>query len=113
MMLSSILNGRKTCQSLPLSKKLSHVEIERRLLFSCTDSCINWRGAALRSGDHVLLRRKADDNLIVGQLIDLKVATAILEGEAPLIAWNGKNGLKRMAFVRLYPFADETFPALS
>jgi hypothetical protein len=113
MTLSSILNIRKMWQSFPLFKKLSNVEIEKRLLLSYRDSCITWRGAALRNGDHVLLRRNGDGNSIVGQLIDLKVAAAIPEGEGTVIARNGKNGLKRMALVRLYPFADETFLALS
>jgi hypothetical protein len=92
--------------------KLSKVEIERRLLFSSRDNCINWRGSPLRSGDHVLIQRKGETKSTVGQLIDLKVAAAIPEGESPSTPRNGKNGLKRMAFVRLYPYADENCPAL-
>jgi hypothetical protein len=92
------------------SMQLSKMEIERRLLHSCRDNCIKWRGAALRSGDHILLKRKG--NVIVGQLIDLKVAGAIPEGEASDTVGKGKNALNRMAFVRFSPFTNKYFPAL-
>jgi hypothetical protein len=102
--------NRKTRK--PQTIKLSKVEIERRLLSSSRDNCINWRGAPLRSGDHVLLQRKGEGSFRVGQLIDLKEAGLIPEGEYPLMARKGKNCSKRMALVRMLPFVDENAPAL-
>jgi hypothetical protein len=98
--------------TMPQSMELSMPEIERRLLHSCRDNCINWRGAPLRSGDHVLLKRDGAVDPTVVQLIDLMVAGAIPVGEVPLTTKRGKNRLKRMALVRILPFADKNFPPL-
>jgi hypothetical protein len=95
-----------------LTMKLSKVEIEKRLLFSSRDTCINWRGAPLRSGDHVMIKRKGESSSTVAQVIDLKAAAAIPEGESPSTPRKGLNGFKRMALVRLYPFANENVPSL-
>lgn len=93
--------------------KLSKVEIERRLLFSSRDSCINWRGAVLRTGDHVMIKRRGEASSTVAQVIDLKACAEISQDEFPLKSRKGLNGSKRMALVRLYPFAGENVPSLS
>jgi hypothetical protein len=92
--------------------QLSKAEIERRLLFSNREYCINWRGAALRSGDHVVLQRNGVEAITVAQIIDLNVSAAIPEGESLLPGRKGKKGLQMMALVRIYPFVDENVPPL-
>jgi hypothetical protein len=99
-------------KSKPATIELSKVEIERRLLLSSRDICINWRGAALRTGDHVMVQRPGDGSSTVAQIIDLKDAASIPLGKSLSISRKGANGLKRMALLRLYPFASESVPPL-
>jgi hypothetical protein len=96
----------------PFTMTLSKLEIERRLLFSSRDICINWQGAALRTCDYVLIQRQGDITSLVGQLIDLKELSAIPKGESNLTVRKGKHSLKRMALARFFPFVDESVPSL-
>jgi hypothetical protein len=86
--------------------KLSKAEIERRLKDSSRDNCINWRGAAIRSGDHVLLERPGEEDLcsFVGQLIDVMDAALVPKGEIDATFRRGKK--KRLALVRILPFVE-------
>jgi hypothetical protein len=90
-----------------MQMKLSKLEISKRLLESSRDNCINWRGAALRSGDNVLLQ-PADGHgcPFVGQLIDVRDGAAIPKGEIDRRKW--RKLPKRMALVRWLPFVEES-----
>jgi hypothetical protein len=85
--------------------KLSKAEIDRRLSNSCRDSCINWMGAPIRTGDHVIVKVGGEDSPLVGQLIDIKEATYIPSGE--IKCTGGPNKAGRMALVRWFHFLDE------
>jgi hypothetical protein len=81
--------------------KLSKALIEQRLRESCRDNCINWRGAALRSGDHVQYKGKHDTKLLVGQIVDIRDQGDISSSEGSLISKRGKCPRTRMVFIRM------------
>jgi hypothetical protein len=88
--------------------KLGKAELERRLHNSCRDNCINWRGAAIRSGDNVVFQAKHHGSPFVGQLIDVRDHDSIPKSERDSIRTKGKNRFTRMALVRLRPFVEES-----
>jgi hypothetical protein len=96
--------GRGSRRRQPLMK-LSKAEMERRLINSTRDNCINWRGAAIRTGDNVLLNFDGGSSMLVGQLIDIKDENAVPQDEVTRSLCSKNTG--RMALVRWYHFVDE------
>jgi hypothetical protein len=79
--------------------KLSIVEIDLRLRESCRENCINWRGAALRSGDNVHYKEQ-HHKVLVGQIIDIRDYDKIMDSEQSLITKRGKHVMTRMVLIR-------------
>jgi hypothetical protein len=90
----------RSTQSIAIMK-LSKALIELRLRDSCRDNCINWRGAALRSEDHVQYTVKNDKKVLVGQIIDIQEQHDIKPSERSLISRSGKCSRTRMVFIRM------------
>jgi hypothetical protein len=82
--------------------KLSKADIELRLRESSRDNCINWRGAALRSGDNVQYhdRDKHERTVLVGQIIDIRDLDEIMDSECPSLGRRGKGLPKRWVLIR-------------
>jgi hypothetical protein len=85
--------------------KLTKAEVERRLHNSSRDNCINWKGAAIRTGDNVVLEVAGENGPLIGQLIDLLDENSIPEGE--IKCSRGIKKPRRMALVRWYSYVDE------
>jgi hypothetical protein len=82
--------------------KLTKSEIERRLLNSSRENCINWRGASIRTGDNLLLELEGESSLLIGQLIDIQDTNLIHPAEI-----KRANKEKRMALVRWFLPVDD------
>jgi hypothetical protein len=85
--------------------QLSKGEIEKRLLNSSRNNCINWRGSAIRSGDNVLLEIDGKTAPRIGQLIDLRDENLIPHGEIKFT--RGYKEPRRMALVSWFSLVDE------
>jgi hypothetical protein len=85
--------------------KLNKAEVERRLRNSSRDNCINWKGAALRTGDHVLLQLDGESCPLIAQLIDIQDEHLVPQGEISRRC--DMNKPRRMALVRWYSIVQE------
>jgi hypothetical protein len=85
--------------------KLTKAELERRLHNSSRDNCINWEGAAIRTGDNVLLQPDGESCALIGQLIDLQDEHLVPQGE--IRPQHAIKTPQRMALVRWFSTVDE------
>jgi hypothetical protein len=80
--------------------KLAKGVIDSRLRDSSREICINWRGAALRTGDNVLYKAKNHRKMMAGQIIDIRDEDKIPKHEFTWIAARGKKKSGRMCLIR-------------
>jgi hypothetical protein len=82
--------------------KLSKGEIAMRLQNSSRDSCINWRGAILRTGDNVIYKAMHHRKSHVGQVVDMIIEQGrIPKAELASVESRGKTLRTRMVFIQI------------
>ena len=86
---------------------LSKALIEERLIGSSRDNCINWRGAAIRSGDNVIFKAKHHRKEHVGQIIDIQDLRDIAEDEIEPSKTKGMGPRSRWILLRLRSFVKK------
>jgi hypothetical protein len=81
-------------------------EISSRLRLSLRDNCINWRGAAIRSGDNVIFKAKSDGCCQPGQIIDIQDYRDIPRNEVQSVTLTPKDDRMRYILIRHRSFVN-------